>query len=210
MSEISWHLETIIFMALALTAVAFLLLSLFLGELFEVFHLDLDFPGHDLFDAGDHGDGAPILNLKVILGFIAGFGAIGWVLSGYVGVSFLGTLLAAFGAGIIFAGILAPLIAYLQSQGRSEVFRLEDLVGEQATVTSRIPVQGIGEVQYLKNGATHTALARCEQIVSIAQGALVKIEQVREGVFYVREEEQNNSSTSTSESIKEEEKIWVS
>lgn len=184
MEEIAWGIDTVLFAVIAGVGFMTLLATFLFGEV-------ADFAHHDLgIGVGEGEVPAPsFLNTQTALAFITGFGATAWVLSGYFHVQpLLSTLFALLG-GVPVAGAVALLTRALGQQAATSSFRLDDMVNETATVTSRIPSNGLGQVTYQKSGATYTALARSQEGNEIPEGTPVVIERVAGTEVSVRKSE---------------------
>jgi hypothetical protein len=174
--DLGQEVDTVVFMAIAIVAAALLIVTFVLGEAFEFFG-----------DAIDLDDGGGIVNMQSIAAFLAGFGAIAWLLSGYFDVP---SLLAAVGGllgGVPMMGAVVLMTRTFMKQSASSGFMLGDLVGERALVTLSIPERGVGRIQFERSGGTHTAGARSAANVRIEQGTVVTIESVLAGECVVRE-----------------------
>ena len=173
--DIGQETDTVIFMAIAIIAAALLVVTFLLGEAFEFFG-----------DAVDIDDGGGIFNMQSIAAFLAGFGSIAWLLSGYFDVPSLVAALGGVAAGIPMAGSVVLLTRTFMKQSASSGFALSDLIGEQAMVTLSIPERGVGRVQYSRSGGTHTASARSATNERIEQGSVVRSDSVVAGEVVVR------------------------
>ena len=174
--DIGQETDTVIFMVIAIIAAALLIVTFLLGEAFEFFG-----------DAIDIDDGGGIFNMQSIAAFLAGFGSIAWLLSGYFDVPSLVAALGGVAAGIPMAGSVVLLTRTFMRQSASSGFNLSDLVGENVLVTLTIPERGVGRVQFARSGGTHTASARSAGNVRIQQGSIVMVESVISGEVLVRE-----------------------
>jgi len=176
--DVGQRTDTVVFMVIAIGAAVLLLVMLLIGEAFE-------FMG----DSFDVDDGAGIFNMQSIAAFLAGFGAIAWLLSGYFDVSSLLSALGGILGGIPMAGSVVLLTRTFMKQAATTSFHLTDLVGETARVTLRITERGVGRIQYERAGGTHTATARSVNNKLIEVGSIVQIESVLAGECLVREVE---------------------
>jgi hypothetical protein len=183
--DIGQQADTFIFMLIALLAAAMLIVTFLLGEAFEFFG-----------DAVDIDDGGGIFNMQTMAAFLAGFGAIAWLLSGYFDVPSLVAALGGVAGGIPMAGMVVVLTRTFMRQSISTSFSLSELVGERALVTLAIPPRGVGRIQYERGGATHTATARSTVTERIEQGTVVTIDSVVAGEVVVRAAEESPASAS--------------
>lgn len=172
--DLGQEVDTVVFMAIAIVAALLLILTFLLGEVFEFFG-----------DAIDIDDGGGIFNMQSIAAFLAGFGAIAWLLSGYFNVPSLVAAAGGVAAGVPMAGSVVVLTRTFMRQAASSGFVLADLVGKQALVTLSIPERGVGRIQFERSGGTHTATARSASNVRIEQGSIVNIDSVIAGEVVV-------------------------
>ncbi len=144
--------------ALGLTLV---LVSLVLGDL-----LDGIFEGFD-FDAGG------VFSTPVIGSFLSAFGfAAALILYGTgasTGVAALGGLAGGIGMG----GVALLITRSLMSMATDEPIRSHEVVGLEATVVTRIPADGLGEVSLVHRGQLMKLSAR--STAPVAGGASVTI-----------------------------------
>ena len=172
--DVGQEVDTVVFMAIAIVAALLLVVTFLLGEAFEFFG-----------DAVDIDDGGGIFNMQSIAAFLAGFGAIAWLLSGYFNVPSLVAAAGGVAAGVPMAGSVVFLTRAFMRQATSSGFVLADLVGGNALVTLSIPERGVGRIQYERSGGTHTATARSANNERIEQGSIVTIDSVIAGEVVV-------------------------
>ena len=190
--DVERSLDTTVFILLAVVGFGVLIVSYVFGEVADVAG-DL---GADIGD-GDFADG--LVNIHTISAFLAGFGAIGWLLSGYWDVD---PLLAALGGllgGIPLAGAVVLMGRAMASQAGSSNFTLTDLVGSEAIVTLRIAPGSVGYVEYRHAGSRHRAVARSDSEAAIPEGAIVQIKRVVGGEMLVATLDGQTGSPSTVE-----------
>jgi len=166
-----------VFLGLAAIGFLFLLISLVVGELFDLGDL---FGDHD-FDAGadvdGHGGGASFLSSRVISVFITafgGFGAIGSHLGYGVGVSTAMGL----ASGLVFGGLIYLFVSFLHGQEASSDIRVGDLVGKTGEVSVAIPKGGVGQVRCSQGESVVEKIARSLDGEEIPANSLVKVEAV--------------------------------
>jgi len=168
----------IVYGAIAAAGFLFLLLMLFVGELFGGDH---DVGAHD-FAAGhldaDHGGGPSILSARVMASFITAFG-VGGIVGRYYHLSHP----AASGVGVITGVVLSSLVyqfaRFLYSQQASSEVRMSSLVGQPAEVSIAIPAGGVGQVSIAFSGERSEHVARTADGQPLSRGADVVITGVR-------------------------------
>ncbi len=174
-----------VFLGLAAIGFLFLLISLVVGELFDLGDL---FGDHD-FDAGvdvdGHGGGTSFLSSRVISVFITafgGFGAIGSHLGYGIGVSTAMGL----GSGVVFGGLIYLFVTFLHGQEASSDVRVSDLVGATGQVSVTIPRGGLGQVRCSQGESVVEKIARSQDGEEIPVNTLVKVEAVVGETIWVR------------------------
>lgn len=124
------------------------LASLVLGEVVD-----------GLFDAIDLDLGGGLLSGPVIGSFLAAFGFGAALVMYATGAGAALGALAGLGSGVVVGGIAGLLTRSLMAMPTDATLRSSDLIGTPATVVTRIPAEGLGEVtlthlgQYLKLSA---------------------------------------------------------
>jgi hypothetical protein len=176
--DLGQEADTVVFMAIAIVAALLLIVTFMLGEVFEFFG-----------DAVDLDDGGGIFNMQSIAAFLAGFGAIAWLLAGYFDVPSLLAAAGGIAGGIPMMASVLFLTRTFMKQSASSGFVLADLIGHNALVTLSIPEQGVGRIQFERSGGTHTATARTAEAVRIEQGSIVIVDSVVAGDVVVRDRE---------------------
>lgn len=156
-----------IFLAIGGIGFLFLLISLLIGDIFDLigFQLDSTLDGHDF----------GLLDSRVVSVFLTafgGFGAIGTIL-GY------GALISSgFGlfGGIIFGAIVFYFGKLLHSQQVTSSISVEDLIGRTAQVTVAIMPNQIGQITFTIGEERIEKLARSADNSEIKVGTTVRID----------------------------------
>jgi hypothetical protein len=167
--DLGQRTDTVIFITIALVAVLVLVLSFVVGEVIDLAS-DVDIDGAD-----GH------LNVQTIAAFLAGFGSVGWLLSGYFDVPALVAAAGGVLGGLPMALLVAAMTRFFMKQAVSTNFSLADLVGDHVRVTLAIPATGVGRIQFERAGGTHTAAARSANQQPITVGQLVTVQSVVAG-----------------------------
>ncbi len=81
-------------------------------------------------------------------------------------------------AGAIGAGIFFGIVKFMFNSQSNSVFSMEDLVDTEAEVLTPIPVDGLGEIAYVINGARCTLSAKTVDGSSIERGSTVIIREI--------------------------------
>lgn len=172
------------FMAIGLTSGGFLLVTMLLGEVSELFGDlfggDHDFSGHDTGGDADHGDlhdsdhggdhgvhGGDIAGIatpsffsfKFVLAFASGFGTTGAITT-FQGYNVLAS--SGFGilAGFVMAVITYGFVMFLASQQASLNISSTDFIGKDGIVTVDIPENGLGQIIVEVGGTSLSKLAQ--------------------------------------------------
>jgi hypothetical protein len=169
--DISGRVDALVFMLIAVVAAIVLIVALVFGEAFGIAD---DFG----VDVGDAGGG--VLNLQTAAAFLAGFGAVAWLLAAYFDVPSLLAALGGLAGGVPMAAAIVGMTRFFMRQSVSSGFALNDLVGSDAIVVLAIPEVGVGRIQFERAGGSHTVTARSSS-GPIARGAIVRIRSVVAG-----------------------------
>lgn len=148
----------------------FLLASLVLGDIFEMFGGEADIGGDSGVDFG-------FLDSRVIAVFVTAFGGFGaiavWSGYGAVASSIAGLL-----GGVVFGGVVSAFGRFLIGQQASTTVTDEDLVGRTAQVTVAIKPGELGQVTARVGDERVEKLARTTGGDEIRPGTVVKISAV--------------------------------
>lgn len=170
-----------------------LVLTWFLGELFDLGHGIADFFGDHLGDmaGGDHHVGSAgaehgpsPLSSRVIFAFMTAFGAGGASASLYH-LPTLASVGVAFGAGLVLGGLVYALSVVIHGQQSSSGFELASLVGRSGRVVVSIPRDGTGQVLVGVGGGTNSLLARSRDGSPVPVDGAVRVVEVRGDLLLV-------------------------
>lgn len=159
-----------VFVIIGAIGFAFLLASLALGDLFEVFG-----GGHDM--GGAAGLDFGFLDSRVLAVFITafgGFGAIGVQLGYGPAVS---SAIGLFG-GVVFAGVVSLFGRFLIGQQASSSVTDSDLIGKTAQVAVTIKPGSVGQITIRIGDERVEKVARSAASEEIKAGTLVKVSSV--------------------------------
>lgn len=158
-----------IFLIIAVVGFGILLLSFFLGDLFEHFNADIDL------NIGN--DGIALLDSRVISIFLTAFGGVGAICSklGF-GATFssLGGLLG----GIALGGIVFYFGRLLYRQQASSSVSSHQLIGRAAEVVVAIKPGSVGQISCRVGPERIEKLARSKNDSEIKAGTQVRIEEI--------------------------------
>lgn len=158
-----------LFLIIAGVGFVFLLLSFFLGDLFE--HLNADI------DLSSGNDGIALLDSRVISIFLTAFGGVGVICSklGFGGaVSSVGGLLG----GITLGGVVFYFGRLLYRQQASSSVGADQLIGRTAQVVVAIKPGSVGQVSCRIGPERIEKLARARNDSEIKVGSQVRIEEI--------------------------------
>ncbi len=139
-------------------------------------------------DIGGHHDGGfGPFNLSSILGFVAWFGGVGYLVkNGLDGAAFL-SVIAAVGGGLAGGAaiywILAKVIAPADRPLDPKDYELPGTIGR---VSSSIRLGGVGEVVFEQQGVRQVIAAKSLDDVAIPRGLEVVILRTDHGIAYVQ------------------------
>jgi membrane protein implicated in regulation of membrane protease activity len=162
----------LLYAAIGAFGLLFLLIMLFVGEVFggdHDVHAETDV-GHGDVDGG----GPSIVSTRVIASFLTAFG-VGGVVARYYNLSHPVSSGIGFVAGIALASIVYQFARLLYSQQASSEVRMSSLVGQTAEVTIGIPEGGVGQVTLTVGGERSTHIARAADGHAVPPGAAVAI-----------------------------------
>jgi len=167
----------IIYGTIAAVGFLFLLLMLFVGEMFGGDH---EIGAHDISGhlESDHGGGPSIFSARIMASFLTAFGV-----GGVVGRYYHLTHPASSGVGVVTGLLLSSIVyqfaKFLYSQQASSEVKMSSLVGQFAEVSMSIPAGGVGQVALAFSGARTEHVARTADGQPLSRGAEVVITGLR-------------------------------
>ena len=167
-----------VFLGIAAIGFLVLLISFFMGELF-------DLGGHDFDHHVDIGDGVSMMSSRVLSVFVTafgGFGAIGTHLGYSIGVS-TGMGLA---GGLVFGGLIYLFASFLYGQQASTDASISELAGKKGQVSVSIPKGGVGQVRCLLGQTAVDKIAQSKDGGEIPAGTMVVVEEASGDTIIVR------------------------
>jgi membrane protein implicated in regulation of membrane protease activity len=167
----------LIYAAIGAFGLLFLLVMLFVGDLFG--------GDHDVHvgDASDHGevghDGGPgIFSARIMASFLTAFG-VGGVVARYYALSHPAAAGCGVVAGLAMSSVVYQFAKVLYSQQASSEVQMSRLVGRTAEVTVGIPQGGMGQVTLEYGGERTTQIARSMDGGAIPPGTAVVVRSLR-------------------------------
>ncbi|MBX3268385.1 MAG: NfeD family protein [Acidobacteria bacterium] len=158
----------------------FLLASLILGDIFEMFGGEADLGG----EGTDFG----LFDSRVIAVFITAFGGFGtiaaWSGYGAVASSFAGLF-----GGLVFGGVVSAFGRFLVGQQASSTVTDDALIGKTAQVTVAIKPGSVGQITARVGDERVERLARASADAEITAGSLVTIKSIAGDSVIVSPEE---------------------
>ena len=175
--QIEWTTDLIIFAAIAGVSATLLVLSLLLGEIFEI--------GDQLF--GD-GDGPIFIDSGTFFAFFTVFGATGWIASGQFEMSGLPATGVAVAGGLVVGIPIGMLLRVFKKNAGATNYSLDETVGITGVVILAIPAGANGRVEVsLPGRGSQSLLARSTDGQPVSEGRLVNIDRVVSSIAYVSE-----------------------
>ncbi|MGD9589219.1 MAG: hypothetical protein AB7Q37_00855 [Pyrinomonadaceae bacterium] len=144
----------------------FLLASLILGDIFEMFGGEADLGG----DGADFG----LFDSRVIAVFITAFGGFGFI-GAWSGLGALASSFAGLLGGLVFGGVVSAFGRFLIGQQSSSSVADSDLIGRSAQVTVRIKPGELGQISAKIGDERVEKLARTGGGEELTPGSMVKI-----------------------------------
>ena len=168
----------LIYAAIGAFGLLFLLVMLFVGDLFGGDH-----EVHVGDVGGDHGDlgheaGPGIFSARIMASFLTAFG-VGGIVARYYDLSHPAAAGCGVVSGVVMSGIVYQFAKILYSQQASSEVRMSSLIGKIAEVTVGIPQGGMGQVTLEYGGERTTQIARSTDGSAIPPGTAVVITALR-------------------------------
>jgi membrane protein implicated in regulation of membrane protease activity len=166
----------LIYATIAFVGFVFLLVMLFVGELFGGDH---DAGGHDgvAHLEGDLG-GPSVFSSRIMAAFITAFG-VGGVVARYYELSHPAASGVGILAGAVMAGLVYQFAKILYSQQASSELQMTRLVGQSAEVSVAIPLNGVGQISVSVAGERTEHVARSTDGRAVTRGTEVVITALR-------------------------------
>jgi hypothetical protein len=164
----------LIYSAIAAFGFLFLLVMLFVGELFGDHDL-----GHDGgADHGDGGGGPSVFSARIMAAFLTSFG-VGGIVGRFYGLSHPAASGIGVAAGVVMSGLVYQFAKILYSQQASSALQMTGVVGRFAEVSVAIPAGGVGQITLSSGGERTEHIARSADGSAVARGAQVVIKDLR-------------------------------
>ncbi len=185
------------FGSIMLFGVGYLLLTLIMGEIAEfggglLEGLDgiLEGFGIDIFPESVSASGAEGKGIScgLIAAFLAGFGVTG-VISSIAGLGVLASIALSLLSGILAGGLYFGLAFLLIGQEASTFSRNQDLIGQQARMTTNTAAGEMGEAMLEVRGTRKKYAVLGLDESPLQRGDVVEIERIEGATLYVRVQE---------------------
>jgi membrane protein implicated in regulation of membrane protease activity len=164
----------LIYATIAFVGFVFLLVMLFVGELFGHDHdLAMHDGGFDHGD-GDVGGGPSVFSSRIMAAFVTAFG-VGGVVGRYYNLPHPAASGVGIATGAVMAGLVYQFAKILYGQQASSELQMTRLVGRSAEVTVAIPANGVGQVTLSVAGERTEHVARSTDGKAVARGTQVVI-----------------------------------
>jgi membrane protein implicated in regulation of membrane protease activity len=160
----------LIYAAIGAFGLLFLLVMLFVGDLFGGDH---DVDGGDGGDVGHEG-GPGFFSARVMASFLTAFG-VGGMVGRYYDLSHPAAAGCGVVTGLVMSGLVYQFAKILYSQQASSEVQMSRLVGRTAQVMIGIPQGGMGQVTLEYGGERTTQIARSKDGSAIPPGTAVVV-----------------------------------
>ncbi len=135
---------------------------------------------------GSSGSVSPV-NFMTICAFLAWFGGVGYLATRYFALAAVGAITFAAAGGFVGSSMVFFFMAKVLLPHESRLDPADfEMVGTLATVTLPIRSGGIGEIQFVQEGARRSASARSDDGQALEKGVEVVVARYERGVAYVR------------------------
>ena len=132
------------------------------------------------------GNVSPV-NFMTICAFLAWFGGVGYLATRYFALAAVGAVIVAAAGGFVGSSLVFLFLAKVLLPHESRLDPVDfEMVGMLATVTLPIRSGGIGEIQFIQEGARRSASARSDDGQALEKGVEVVVARYERGVAYVR------------------------
>ena len=158
-----------VFLIIGAIGFVFLLVSLVVGDIFEMFGGSADL--------GDPGVDFGFLDSRVIAVFVTAFGGFG-AISAQMGFGAVTSSIMGLLGGLFFGGMVSVFGRFLIGQQASSSVTDDDLIGRSAQVTVAIKSGTLGQITCRIGDERVERLARARDGIEIAAGALVKVDSI--------------------------------
>ena len=163
-----------IYAAIGAFGFVFLVVMLFVGELFGGDHeIHVGDIGADHGEVGHEG-GPSIFSARIMASFLTAFG-VGGVVARYYDLPHPAAAGCGVVAGVVMSGLVYQFAKVLYSQQASSDIHMAGLVGKTAEVTVGIPRGGMGQVTLEYGGERTTQIARAKDAGEIPPGTVVVV-----------------------------------
>jgi membrane protein implicated in regulation of membrane protease activity len=162
----------LIYAGIALVGFLFLLIMLFVGDIFGGDH---DLVGHDV--SGEFG-GPGVFSSRIMAAFITAFG-VGGIVARYYELSHPAASGVGIASGAVMAGLVYQFAKILYSQQASSELQMTRLVGRTAEVSVAIPAHGVGQITLSVSGERTEHVARSKDGQALPRGSEVVITELR-------------------------------
>ena len=168
----------LIYAAIGAFGLIFLLVMLFLGDVFGGDHeIHVGEVGGGHVDFGHEG-GPGFFSARVMSSFLTAFG-VGGMVARYYGLSHPASAGSGIVAGAVMSGLVYQFAKILYSQQASSEIQMSRLVGKTGEVTVAIPQGGMGQVTLEYGGERTTQIARSNDGAAIPPGTAIVITALR-------------------------------
>src|SRR5688500_16197506 len=158
-----------VFLSIAAFGFIFLLISLLLGDIFDIFGVDAGLDGGT--------DGHGLLDSRVISVFITSFGGFG-AIGIQAGLGIVASSLLGLAGGVVLGGLVSLFARFLYRQQSSSSVGTAQMVGRTAQVIVSIAPGSLGQVSCRVGEERIEKLARSRDNLEIKAGAMVRVEEV--------------------------------
>lgn len=159
----------VVFLMISGIGFVFLLVSLVLGDIFDMFGFDTGLDGA--------ADGHALLDSRVISVFVTSFGGFG-AIGIQMGLGIVASSMIGLGGGMVLGGMVSLFARFLYRQQSTSSVGTTQMIGRTAQVIVSIPPGSLGQVSCRIGEERVEKLARSKEHKEIKAGSIVRVDEI--------------------------------
>ena len=183
MRELTWGIDSVILASIAIAGLVVLVVLLIADAATDV---SLGHDGADVSNSPDVDTGPIAVNTQMLFAFLTGFGATGWVMTGYFGIAPIWSTVGAMLLGAVVSLAASFMYQVFKRNQSTSGTDAQGLVGAIGVTSLEVPQDGFGRIMVTHGGQTYTFRARSDK--PVLEGTRVKVTAMSGDVAQVQEE----------------------